>query len=536
MVLATLALSVTLASLQSSGCASRSNAPTSLSTPPLGAPRPNVLLVMADDAGLHMGAYGVPWVKTPAFDRVASSGLLFRRAYTPNAKCAPSRASVLTGRNPWQLEEGANHQGTFPAKFTTFVEALGAHGYTTGVTGKGWGPGDPGQRDGRPRQLTGPRFERHKGKRVTKGTSANDYTANLEDFLTQAPSGRPWMFWVGASEPHRGYDRGSGVRLGGNRPADIDRVPSFLPDEPTVREDLLDYAFEIETLDEQVGRMLALLEARGELGRTLVIVTSDNGMPFPRAKGQAYDSSNHLPLAIMWPGGVKAPGRIVDDLVSLIDLAPTLLELAGLDPAKAGMHPVTGRSLTGIFAAAHGGQIDPARDHVLVGKERNDIGRPHDVGYPIRGIVTRDALYLRNFASDRWPTGNPETGYLDCDGSPTKTLILEARRAGKDTRAWQLAFGRRPAEELYDLGADPDCVSNLAAVTDRAEQRRALATRLESRLRAEADPRILGHGEIFDTYPNATPALRDYHARYLAGQAAKAGWVSPGDYEPAPLD
>src|SRR5215204_5598862 len=105
-----------------------------------GAPavRPNILFCVADDWGWpHAGAYGCGWVKTPGFDRVAREGLLFASAYTPNAKCAPSRASILTERNPWQLEEACNHVCYFPAKFTTYAEALGRNGYATGMTGKG---------------------------------------------------------------------------------------------------------------------------------------------------------------------------------------------------------------------------------------------------------------------------------------------------------------------------------------------------------------------------------------------------------------
>ena len=94
------------------------------------AERPNILFCIADDASYpHMGAYGCDWVKTPAFDRVARQGLLFTRAYTPNAKCAPSRACILTGRNSWQLKEACNHIPFFPAEFKSYVEALAEHGY-----------------------------------------------------------------------------------------------------------------------------------------------------------------------------------------------------------------------------------------------------------------------------------------------------------------------------------------------------------------------------------------------------------------------
>src|SRR5699024_4085168 len=147
-------------------------------------------------------------------------------------------------------------------------------------------------------------------------------------------------------------------------------------------------------------------------------------MPFPTIKGQEYAYSNHEPLAIMWKNGIKNPGRIVNDFVSFIDFAPTFLELAGLNAESVGMRPITGKSLTDILYSPKSGTVNPDRDFVLIGKERHDVGRPHDWGYPIRGIVTKDYLYLHNFKTNRWPAGNPETGYLNVDGSPTKTNIL----------------------------------------------------------------------------------------------------------------
>ena len=119
-------------------------------------PRPNILFAIADDWGFgHAGAYGCKWVKTPAFDRVAREGILFTRAFTPNAKCAPSRAIILTGRYSWQLEEAANHQNIFPSKFGSYVEVLAANGYITGYTGKGWGPGTANDATGKKRDITG---------------------------------------------------------------------------------------------------------------------------------------------------------------------------------------------------------------------------------------------------------------------------------------------------------------------------------------------------------------------------------------------
>ena len=278
--------------------------------------RPNILIVMGDDISYpHMGAYGTKWVKTPGFDRVAANGILFRNAYTPNAKSAPSRACFLTGLNSWQLEEAANHVPFFPSKFKSFMESLSDNGYYTGHTAKGWAPGVANDSLGNPRLLTGKAFNSRRLTPPASGISDIDYASNFEDFLNSRPDNQPFCFWYGSLEPHRGYEYGSGISKGGKSPHDIDAVPKFWPDDEKVRNDLLDYAFEIEHFDKHLEKMLEVLEKRGELNNTLIIVTADNGMPFPRVKGQAYEYSNHLPLAVMWKKGIKNPGRAVFDLI-----------------------------------------------------------------------------------------------------------------------------------------------------------------------------------------------------------------------------
>ncbi len=497
---------------------------------------PNILFAIADDWGAHAGAYGTRWVKTPNFDRVAREGVLFKNAYTPNAKCAPSRACILTGRNSWQLEEAANHICYFPAKFKGWGEALAEQGWFVGHTTKGWGPGVANDAAGKPRQLTGRAFNAKKLTPPTTGIGNADYAANFDDFLAAAPAGKPWAFWYGAIEPHRAYEFGSGVAKGGKKLGDIDRVPAFWPDNDTVRNELLDYAYEVEHFDRHLGRMLAALEQRGLLANTLVIVTSDHGMPFPRGKGSAYEYSNHVPMAAMWPAGIAAAGRTVEDMVSFIDLAPTFVELAGLTWAQTGMAPSPGRSLTDIFRAPRGGQVNPARDHVLIGMERHDIGRPGDVGYPIRGIVTHERIYLQNFEPSRWPACNPETGYLNVDAGATKTFILDAHRKNPADLPWALCFGKRPAEEFYDLRADRDCVRNLATIAAHAAELKALQTRMHAELKAQEDPRMFGRGDVFDKYLHANPANVGFYERYMRGEKVKAPWVSDTDFEKAPLD
>ena len=161
--------------------------------------RPNILFCIADDAAwLHFGAYGCQWVSTPVFDSVAARGVLFENCYTPNAKSAPSRASLLTGRYSWQLGEAGNHICHFPEDAGVFTEALEEAGYDVAFTGKGWAPGNPGMKNGRRRQLTGEAWQNRKLTPPTSEMLATDYAANFSDFLSsREDASRPWFFWFG---------------------------------------------------------------------------------------------------------------------------------------------------------------------------------------------------------------------------------------------------------------------------------------------------------------------------------------------------
>ncbi|MCL1921321.1 MAG: sulfatase [Kiritimatiellaeota bacterium] len=505
-----------------------------LAQPP---PRPNILFALADDWGYgHAGAYGCKWVKTPAFDRVAKEGVLFTHAYTPTGKCAPSRASILTGRNPWQLKAAANHWCVFPMEFKSYPEALAERGYHVGMTGKGWAPGVTVGPDGKPRaDIAGKPFNARKLAPPTPDISANDYAANFADFLDAAPKGQPWCFWFGGMEPHRAYTYGSGIALGGKKTSDIDRVPGYWPDNEVTRTDMLDYAFETEHFDAHLGRMLRELEARGMLGNTLIVVTSDNGMPFPHSKGQVYPDSNRLPFAVMWKDGVKNPGRTVDDYVSFIDLAPTFIEVTGVAWDATGMADAQGQSLTDVLFAEGAGRVAAGRDHVFIGRERNDVGRPKDAGYPVRGIVKDDFIYLHNFEPTRWPACNPETGYLDTDGSPTKTEVLKSRHDPATKKYWDLCFGKRGAEELYDLTKDPDCLVNLARDPALNARQNALRQLLFAGLVMQGDPWLLGSTNPFDRHPHANKKNIGFYEKFQRGELtpADAPWVNATDFESA---
>ncbi len=497
---------------------------------------PNILFAIADDISHpHVGAYGTSWVITPAFDRVAEEGILFNRAFTPNPKCAPSRSVILTGRQPWQLEEAANHWPRFLVRFKVDTEVLAEHGYHVGSTGKGWQPGVALTESGEPRQLTGTPYNSLVTTPPTSSISSIDYAANFAAFLDDRNPGQPFAFWYGGFEPHRPYTYRSGIEIGGKSIDDINHVPAFWPDDEEIRIDLLDYAFEIEYFDLHLRKMLSLLDEAGELDNTIVVVTSDNGMPFPRVKGQAYKASAHMPLAMMWPDGIQNPGRVVDDFVSFTDFAPTFLELAGIGREESGMHPVTGTSIADILFSQSEGWINPERNYVLLGKERHDVGRPYDWGYPIRGIIMDDMLYLRNFEPSRWPAGNPETGYLNTDGSPTKTFILENRTTPGMHHFWQWNFGKRPAEELYHLGSDPDCIHNLADHPEFSDIKEKLKQKLYRKLKEQEDPRMFGRGYVFDAYPYMDERNRNFYERFMRGEQLNTGWVNDSDFEHEPL-
>ncbi|HEY5312418.1 MAG TPA: sulfatase/phosphatase domain-containing protein, partial [Pirellulales bacterium] len=280
-----------------------------------------------------------------------------------------------------------------------------------------------------------------------------------------------------------------------------------------------DYAVEVEWGDLQIGKALQALEAAGELENTLVVVTSDHGMPFPFVKGQIFEDGFHLPLAMRWGAAIKA-GRVVRDFVNVRDLAPTYLELAGLP-----IHPqMSGRSLKGILHSAGSGTIEPDRNVMLVGKERHDIGRPHDWGYPVRAIRTPEYLYVQNYFPERWPAGDPETDYPNCDASPTKELLKAL-----GGYYFELAFGKRPERALYRISRDGACLFNLANDPHYAATADELQTRMLNMLRAEQDPRALGHGEVFDTY-RYLGARRKSYDQWLKTRAAE---LSTGSSSPA---
>jgi len=459
--------------------------------------RPNILFCISDDQSWqHTAANGDPVIQTPAFDRVAREGIRFTHPYCDAPTCGPSRSAILSGQSIWRLEQAGNIHSTLPTKFALYTELLEKAGYHVGSTGKGWAPGplDPVDRTINPagKAYVGRRLEEKRWPQIANV----DYAANFEDFLAQNPEDKPFCFWLGTYEPHRGYQDGSGIAAG----MDPERVvvPPIFPDTDVVRSDILDYYVEIEHYDKMVERAIHSLAKRGLLENTIIVVTSDHGMPFPRAKASLYDAGTKVPLAIRWPKGIKSPGRVYDGFVNLSDLAPTFLEAAGVRVPRM----MTGKSLLPIFQK----RASADRPAAFIAMERHDGCREGGKGYPMRAMRTDDYLYIINFEPGRWPAGDPDkencARYIpfgEVDPAPTKAFMMESRERYR--KLYELAFGKRPAVELYDIAKDPGQMNNVASDPRYASIRKQLDKQLREHLFKTDDPRLTGGPVLWDYYP-----------------------------------
>jgi len=511
------------------------------------APRWNVLVVFADDWGRHASCYrgldGRPGlndvVSTPAIDRLAREGVLFRNAFVSAPSCTPCRSALFAGRHFFQCGRGAIlRNAIWDDSIPSFPLLLEAAGYRIGKSYKVWSPGRPvdapfgGQRRAFEKAGRLPNdFSEHATKMVAAGRTVMEareaivaqVRGNFRSFLDEGGD-EPWLFFCGPTTTHRTWVKGSGRSLWGIDPESLrGRMPAFLPDVPEIREDVADYLGEVQAVDAYVAALVAELESRGLLDRTLVVASGDHGMPgVPAGKCELHDHGTAVALVARVPGGT--PGRVVDDFVSLPDLAPTFLDVAGVT-RPAGM---TARSLMPMLRSAASGQIDPERTFVITGRERHvDVARDGNLPYPMRAIRTATHLYIRNFAPDRLPMGRPGiaravaaadaevlerdtfAAYPDMDAGPTKAWLI--RHGHEPEWRWLLdyAFAPRPAEELYDLRDDPDQVRNVAADPARADVRAELAARLDRVLHDEHDPRVQPD-PVFDRPPftDAEPRRR----------------------------
>lgn len=473
--------------------------------------RPNILIAISDDQSYpYASAYGSTSVKTPAFDYVAENGILFTNAFVASPGCSPSRAALLTGRYPWQIEHAGTHASYFPIEYVVFPDLLEENGYAVGFTGKGWGPGDWAH-SGRSRNPAGPEYNESRTKGGEAGISDKDYAKNFSLFLEERDQDQPFYFWYGAHEPHRVFKDGIGKASG--KMLHEAEVPSFFPDHPRIRSDILDYAYEIEHFDTHLQHMLDQLAAIGELDNTIVIVTSDNGMAFPRAKANVFEYGIHVPLAIMWPSEVTGH-RVSNDLISLIDLMPTILEAT--DTPHPNPSAITGKSLLPIFQSQESGIIDESRQQVFSARERHSSSRYNSLSYSQRAMRTHEYLLIRNFTPERWPAGAPRKiepdgtlgpmhgGYHDIDAAPALTYLIEGRNDPAVSYFFHLAVDLRPAVELYDIRSDPGCLINLAHAPGYIEVKNQLLSELNAFLIETDDPRATGNGDIFETYPRVS--------------------------------
>lgn len=440
--------------------------------------RPNFVFITTDDQSwAHTSRAGYPLVKTPNFDQLAQEGVYFSHAYVTAPSCTTSRGGMLSGQHAWMTRSAAILGGVWPADLVSYQDILAEHGYVTGYTGKGYGPG--GLAAGRlGKDPAGKPYNSIFMNPRDDAWTVWDLNANLQQFLKEKPAGQPFSFWIGSFEPHRPYVKPDPSRFAGHDPATF--LPGFLPDIPPIRENLSSYLIEIEKFDRDLGTILQTLRDAGQLDNTIVIVTSDNGMDLPRAKTQNYEYGVRVPFAVRWGKGITTPGRQVDDMVSLVDIAPTFLNAAGIPVPDT----MVGKSLLPLLASGKGGQVDPKRTAVFSAYERHSAWRKDDQQtYPRRAIHTARYAYIRNYAPDRWPAGFPPVF-----AEATQEWLWDSQ-AGKHVEPYySLATAKRPREELYDLQSDPFQLLNIADQPAMREIKRDLAAQLDRELVRTKDP------------------------------------------------
>ncbi|TNF33060.1 MAG: hypothetical protein EP312_10295 [Gammaproteobacteria bacterium] len=450
----------------------------------LASDRPNFLFVITDDQSwAHTSYAGYPHVKTPAFDRIASEGVYFNRAFASAPTCTASRSAILSGRHFWQTGSGALLWGEYPHELPNFIHQLAEYGYFTGYTGKGWGPGVAKEND----YPTGTPFNKYLKESSVGYTGLAGYAENFNDFLLRRNPSKPFFFWAGIFEPHRGYLK-SDINRFSARSQDAS-WPPIMPYNGRSQKQMTRYLEEIEYGDAEVQKMLGMLESHHLLENTIVIYTSDNGMPFAGAKATLYQYGVQVPLAIRLPESYAGKSGKTNELASLIDIAPTVLELAKVPALDGSM----GQSLLPLLTTRSDRGWDP-REFVLIGFERHAANaRPDSSTYPMRGLISDDWLYIRNYKPERWPQGSPDT-FRD-----TFMVHLQTYKGENIEPYYTSLLSKRPERELYRWGDPPGVMHNKAADDNMTDIATALDSQLESALRVAHDPGL---------------EARDYFRRY----------------------
>ena len=406
------------------------------------------------------------------------------------------------------IGSAGTHGSSFPVQYQTFVDVLEQAGYKVGFTGKGWGPGDwlAGGRDKNP---AGVEYNEVKLKKKPRtGISHTDYAGNFDQFLAERKDDEPFYFWYGAHEPHLRYaEEGHSEE----RMATVD-VPGFLPDTPASRLMLLDYADEINHFDTHLGKIIASLDAAGELDNTLIIVTADNGMPMPRAKSNGYDFGIHVPLSIRW-GKNSSQSKIIDEPVGFVDLSATIVEAAGLDVPE----QFVGTSLLGLL----NGDVDKL-DYdraVFSGRERHSSSRYQNLSYPQRMMRSGDYLIIWNARPELDPAGQPQSivdgelsaphsAYFDIDDSMIKRELIARRDDFYIGPFFHLAVDKRPEWQFFNVTDDPNCLTDLADDPEHSRIAGEYKNQLTETLTATGDPRALGYGHVWEDYPRTRGPMR----------------------------
>ncbi|MGQ8337724.1 sulfatase family protein [Sunxiuqinia sp. A32] len=504
--------------------------------------RPNILFAISDDQSFaHTSFAGANFLETPGFDRVARDGVYFTNCIAGSPGCAPSRSTIVTGRYHWQNEQSGQHASSWMKKYVPFVDLLDANGYATGRTGKGVAPfryarseKDSLWRATDAAGITHSNIKYEEGtpedERTAGGIHSDDYFENFKFFIENVRDEKPFFFWYGGHEPHRAYEQDSWKR--NSKELDKVDVPGFFPDDEIVRGDILDYGVEIEWFDLHLQRMLKYLEEIGELENTIVIVTSDNGMPFPRAKANGYEYGIHVPFAVRYPKGFPG-GRVVDDPVSFADLAPTILEMT--ETSRDGMLPMSGKSILNILKSEKEGIVDSSKKYVFSGRERHSCSRYLNWGYPQRMIRSEEFLLIWNIKPDRWPAGAPQRmvqgtedelwpmygidengihhsdwAFTDIDAAPTKSFIIENMEDDDIRPFFDLAVDKRSEFEFFNIKSDPYCLNNLSGNEAYGEVENDMKSALMQELEKSGDPRVVGPDkEVFDSYLRYSP-MREF--------------------------